>query len=193
MPFGRAYGLCGGMIWRAKRLFERGEAISPRAVVPPTLSREYLALQFEQWRSLSLPPLGLGGEAWRYLGWMRAPLEGAGGLGERTARELERLSAELSEGVPVPIGLVRSRRGEGRLWHNHQVLAYAMAQHRPGVMRVRVYDPNYPLDDGVSLDVESHGDEATTLFVRRWVGGQRLPGWFVSSRVARRIPAQGSV
>lgn len=68
--------------------------------------------------------------------------------------EIEKLAAALKERAVVPIGLIIARpggpRGARNISDNHQVLAYAIEKDEH-VATVRIYDPNYPKDDGVAL------------------------------------------
>ncbi|MBX3388902.1 MAG: hypothetical protein KF691_05555 [Phycisphaeraceae bacterium] len=75
-------------------------------------------------------------------------------LGSLSYPEVEKLAASLREHAVVPIGLIIARpggpRGARNVSDNHQVLAYQI-QKDEHVATVRIYDPNYPKDDGVVL------------------------------------------
>lgn len=83
-----------------------------------------------------------------------APPESTSSL---TRLELPAILASLDRGDLVPLGLVLTRSGRGRLWNNHQVLAYALERPDDATLHIRIYDPNYPADDNCILRVEGLG------------------------------------
>lgn len=74
-----------------------------------------------------------------------------------TRAELPAICRALERGELVPLGLVLTRAGRGQLWNNHQVLAYALERRDDATLHIRIYDPNYPGDDGCIIRVEGLG------------------------------------
>ena len=68
--------------------------------------------------------------------------------------EWPRLQVELDAGRPAMMGLVRTVSDDPRLLgHNHQVMAYGYDLNGPS-LTLRIYDPNWPGDDGVVLSLD---------------------------------------
>lgn len=164
---GDRFGLCGGMSASAADYFLAGRTPPSTREVPGETStlRDYL---FER-QVDSLGALGL--MAAKFVERMALPdvsafVAGAGGVGgrwtdsaaARTAPELGPILMRLDRGDLVPLGLVHVRVGGGSaIWENHQVLAYAY-ERGDGVLTLRVYDPNAPLDDGAVVRLVREGD-----------------------------------
>lgn len=168
---GDRFGLCGGMSASAADYFLAGRTPPSTREVPGETStlRDYL---FER-QVDSLGALGL--MAAKFVERMALPdvsafVAGAGGVGggadgrwtdsaaARTAPELGPILMRLDRGDLVPLGLVHVRVGSGSaIWENHQVLAYAY-ERGDGVLTLRVYDPNAPLDDGAVVRLVREGD-----------------------------------
>jgi hypothetical protein len=148
-----ANGLCGGMVFAARDLFEAG--IAPPAATEPPAGRSPL-FRFvvrRLFHSFDLP----AGPA-RYMTWMVLP-SGEGRLGLRgvaartVGREWPLIKGDLDRGVLSPIGLVRVHSFNPlELGRNHQVLAYGYElDERSDRVAINVYDPNHPGDDEVAL------------------------------------------
>ena len=118
------------------------------------------------------------------LDWLRVPLRfwllaaSPRRLGVTLGRELPRLRRELDAGRLAPVGLVRETGANPlRLTRNHQVLAYA---HEAAGSRlvVRLYDPNWPDRDDVTIVVDGAGEPgAATLHQST---GEPLAAFFVA-------------
>jgi hypothetical protein len=85
--------------------------------------------------------------------------------GKRAARtrdrEWPRIRAALDDGRLTTIGLVRkSGRNPFKLVGNHQVLAYGYDVDDAGI-RIRIYDPNHPNRDNVTVPIAPPGDQST--------------------------------
>lgn len=173
-PFGRVpvgnarLGLCGGMVFAALDHFLAGRPVP--ATATPAVFR-YIARR--QVASLSLPFGAL-----RYYAWQTRPA-----LAARTATvEWPRVKAALDAGRPVPLGLIQVRSRDPRQTiRNHQVLAYGYVPVR-GFVVVRVYDPNHPGDDDLTLALEL-GHPAAHF--RHSAEGPTVRGFFAT----RYIPA----
>ena len=154
-----ANGLCGGMVFAARDLFEAGLS-PPNDTEPPARGTplfRYLVRRLFQ--SFDLP----AGPA-RYMGWMVLPAGetrvGLRGLASRSVgREWPRIRRDLDRGVLSPIGLVRLRSiNPLELGRNHQVLAYGYDLDE-GSRRaaIRVYDPNHPNADDLTISFGLEG------------------------------------
>jgi hypothetical protein len=178
---GGSMGLCGGMAFVVRDLFER--RIDPPADTEPPAkrSRRYRSLfrrQLESFDWLRLPlrfwvlaALHPDPSTW----WSRR-------LGRRPLRKLvretqwPRIRAEIDGGRLAHVGLVRDRSANPfRLTANHQVLAYAYRAASDAVT-VRIYDPNWPDRDDVELRMGLTG--AAPRFEQST--GEPLHGFFLT-------------
>jgi hypothetical protein len=142
-PFGRVpvgdarFGVCGGMVFAALDLFHYGLPVpaDPTPAVWRYLARRLLA----SWD----PPFG----GLRYYLWQTRPR-----LTRATvAGEWPKVRAVLDAGHPAPLGLVQVHAFDPRqVVRNHQVLAYGYEATADAVT-LRVYDPNWPGDDRLTL------------------------------------------
>jgi hypothetical protein len=67
--------------------------------------------------------------------------------------EWPKIKADLDSGILSPIGLATIKSLDPfQMGHNHQVLAYGYELDCAGVV-IRIYDPNYPDDDHVTLSL----------------------------------------
>jgi hypothetical protein len=139
IPLGNAAkGLCGGMVFAAVDLFQRDVTLPelPTAEWVEYFGRRLLA----SWDI----PFGV----LRYYDWMR---RSDAEVAARSANAWRAVKARLDRGLPAPLGLVKAAGWDPRkLGHNHQVLAFSYAAEGDSV-RIRIYDPNYPNDDALSL------------------------------------------
>jgi hypothetical protein len=146
LPIGNASrGLCGGMVFAARDLFERGSP-PPDDREPPALGSPLFGYLVRRlFHSFDLPwgPL-------RYYRWMAAP-DGAV-LRHTVALQWPRVRRELDAGRPAALGLIRPRtRNLLRLGENHQVLAWGYDLEASGALSIAVYDPNHAARDDVTL------------------------------------------
>lgn len=156
-------GLCGGMCWYVRERFERGLAVPPDRAPPENgsplfraivrgqiLSLRWLTVPWRFWRAASRPPATLG----------RATLAG----------EWPRIRAELDAGRLAMVGLVRHHGWSPfQLSRDHQVLAYGYVEDpASGSTTFRVYDPNHPDRDDVTVTLSTAGHTQST--------GERLLG-----------------
>jgi hypothetical protein len=173
-------GLCGGMAFTVRDLFERHLAPPPSAVNPPPGSPAFDYVVDRLLDSLH----GLHGAALgaRYYEWMvlpdRIPVIRRG-VADQTVREsLPEVRACIDSGHLAPLGLVcaASLRPHD-LGKNHQVLAYA---HETSTSRtvLRVYDPNWPDRDDITLTCELRGSGAHPFAYS--TGDHTVRGFFLS-------------
>ena len=147
-PFGigdAASGLCGGMAWFVRERFESGQPVPPDPEPPANGSMLFKALVRRQVISLE---------------WMRTPL-GFWRMGARSAmvrqtreREWPRIRRSIDANRLAMIGLVRSKGlNPFKLTKNHQVLCYGYVT-ADETIRLRIYDPNWPNRDDVTIVIE---------------------------------------
>jgi hypothetical protein len=180
LPVGNASrGLCGGMVFAARDLFEAGVPPPSDTEAPGQGSPLFGYLVRRLFASFNLPAGPL-----RYLLWMALPTGsflGIRGVAARTAGEWARVRHELDQGRPAALGLVRARSlSPFRLARNHQVLAYGYdLDEGTGALSIAVYDPNHPDDDGVSLNLEL-ADGRMEGPIRYESGGHAVRGFFLT-------------
>lgn len=189
LPVGNASrGLCGGMVFAARDVFEAGR-LPPAAATAPTRGTpvfRYLARRlFSSW--------GLPFGVLRYVAWSMLPDGDAWvvrGVTSRTLRrEWPRVRDEVGAGRLCPLGLVRVRSiSPWTMARNHQALAYGFdLDETNGLVHVLVYDPNHPDDDSIRLAFDPGGppDHREIGYVK---GERRVRGFFVT---AYRPPSSG--
>jgi hypothetical protein len=141
-----AEGLCGGMCFAVADRFLAGASVPADADAPPAdsaLFREIARRQVDSLQYLAVVPVRF---------WFAAARVAAGrwSAGDQV-REWRALCADIDAGRPAMAGLVRSSViNPFGLTHNHQVLGYAY-EATGTEARLRIYDPNHPLDDDVAL------------------------------------------
>ena len=186
IPIGNAAnGLCGGMAFAARDLFEAGTEAPPDRSPPArgTPLFRYLVRRLFSSFDLPLGPL-------RYWFWMALPTGGSRGLTGRTIRrEWPRVKADIDRGELSALGLIRTRSlNPLSLGLNHQVLAYRYREDDPaGAVTVSVYDPNHPDEDSVALIVHRSGPHLGVSYV---VGELPVRGFF---RTRYRRPSRRSL
>ena len=147
MPDG--YGLCGGMAALAGDFFHHGRPCPAQKEAPPTGSPLHRALVRRQLDTFGAAPAFT--TVRRFAAWTRAP---DAAVRQHTLPEWQATRNRLAEGALVQLGLLYVRRLT-RLHENHQVLACGLAS----PTALRVYDPNRPLRDDVTIRLRpSRGD-----------------------------------
>lgn len=152
-------GLCGGMAFAVRDYFEAGRA-PPNLEIPPTEGELFNYLVTRLFDSFDLPfgprrylelmsPLRSDGETF----WSRLGLAPHGRAWVMIRDEWPKIRADLDAGYPCPLGLVRVESANPfDLGKNHQVLAYGY-QILDRTVAFRLYDPNLPSRDDVTLSV----------------------------------------
>jgi hypothetical protein len=163
-PSARVMGLCGGMAFVVRDLFERQLPPPPETVPPAPGSQRYRALYRREVESFDWLRLPIRFWVWSALHpevptwWSR--LLRRRPIGELSLEEeFPRIRAQIDAGELAMIGLVRGRSFDPRrLTLNHQVLGYGYRVD-PTRISIRIYDPNHP--DGDSVEVWIHLAPAT--------------------------------
>lgn len=181
-----ALGLCGGMVMTTRDLFEAGIAPPPDAVPPAHGTPRFRAIVRRQVQSLDwlrVPLRYYDLQAWR----PDPPVGLAARLGREPARvvaatrEWPRIRAAIDAGELPVVGLIRVAGWSPLLLtRNHQTLGYAYDE-APGRIELRVYDPNHPGDDTVTLHIEREADDGRPRHARirlRQSTGEPLLGFF---------------
>ena len=175
IPLGDAYnGVCGGMVYALMDLFLK----QPRMLPPATTAlptggtplMNYILARLIDGFALQFGPLS---NAMKYVDMMSTldhdTTFSRGVPSMIVANEWPRIKADIDAGWPSPIGLV------GGVWvwptnisakikmlgHCHCVLVYAYDLDDALNLTLHVYDPNDPLDDGSTLEMNI-GDPAHT-------------------------------
>lgn len=170
----RWYGLCGGMSCAAANAFLAGVALPSDRVVPAFGSALHRALVVRQLESLGV----LAIDVTRYAWWMALSQRT---LDARTQRELDGIAGRLEAGEFVVLGLVQESWWQRPdLTGNHQVLAFAVAQ-QDGTRVVRVYDPNFPGNDRVSIEFRPSPDGVAAYRVAPGRSDRRIRGVFATA------------
>ena len=192
-------GLCGGMALTARDLWEAGVPAPVDANPPANGSPRFRALVRRQVESLDWFRVPL-----RYLDLQAFRPDPPGGLAALLRREPPRVDALLREwprirdeidgGHPTVVGLIRATGSSPwALSRNHQVLAYGYEE-TPEAITLRVYDPNHPGRDDVTLEIGvATGPDAATRPWRERITlhqstGEPLLGFF-----RQPYPPSGSV
>ena len=179
-----AYGLCGGMSFLAADFHSFGMAVPTTSTVPPIGSPIYNKLLKRQLDSLKLTTIGLdfGAPALKFWEWMGLPDTGRGSVAQKTALEVATINRILRSSRFAVFGLVLVNRS-GSLTENHQILAYCLTQRTPLNFVYKIYDPNHPLRNDITIEVQIVGGEARVFHVVPARGGgapsrTRVRGFF---------------
>ncbi|MEW5992695.1 MAG: hypothetical protein AB1736_15310 [Chloroflexota bacterium] len=147
-----AEGLCGGMCFATADRFLRGEP-PPADVEPPAAGSSL----FREIARRQLDSLELGIVPLRFW-WVAARVRTGRWPAAEQVREWRSIRGDLDAGRPAMLGLVRSAAvNPFSLTKNHQVLGYGYEAGRDRAT-IRIYDPNHPGRDDVTLDLRVDGD-----------------------------------
>jgi hypothetical protein len=145
-------GLCGGMSWFVREWFEAGRVVPADVAPPANGSPLFRAIVRRQILSLD---------------WLRGPmrfwlaaLSSPDRLRERSlAVEWPRIRSAIDAGRLPMVGLVRHRGWSPfQLTKDHQVLAFGYdTAGTDGPTTIRLYDPNWPNRDDVSITLMRGG------------------------------------
>ncbi|TLN04466.1 hypothetical protein FDZ74_14190, partial [bacterium] len=145
------YGLCGGMSSSAYDHYLYGREIPANVSTP----RSGSVLQRYLYRR-QMDTFGTLGEyILKFASWMKLPDDTAEGLCTLTLHELEQFRARLANNAASVLGIVYEKGTRvSHLFLNHQVLGYALEVADEDHSAIRIYDPNYPGRDDVSIKLE---------------------------------------
>jgi hypothetical protein len=173
-----ANGLCGGMVFAVRDLFEAGLPRPPARQNPPPDSPAFgyiVERLFDSFGGL----LGIG----RYLLWMNLPRDDSlivHGLSWLTINgSMPVIRSAIDEGHPCPLGLVCIQSlNPVDLGQNHQVLVWGY-EDGPTTTTLHLYDPNHPNRDDVTITFDPTHPAQTTDFLYS-TGEHTVFGFFVS-------------
>jgi hypothetical protein len=149
-------GLCGGMSWFVREWFESGRPVPTDTAAPDNGSPLFKAIVRRQVYSLD---------------WLRGPLRfylAAASSPERIRRrtlesEWPQIRAMIDGGRLALLGLVRHHGWNPfDLQRDHTVLAFGYEVDPAGVTTVRLYDPNHPNRDDVTVTLKPDGFRQST-------------------------------
>jgi hypothetical protein len=145
-------GLCGGMAWYVRETFAAAKPIPADAEPPANGSPLFQAIVRRQVLSLDW----LRGPA-RF--WLTAARGATQALAETRQTEWPAVRAVIDAGRLPMLGLVRHTGWNPfALSSDHQVLAFAYSTDGPtGSTTIRLYDPNWPDRDDVTLTIDAFG------------------------------------
>jgi hypothetical protein len=186
IPIGDAsQGLCGGMIYAVRDLFEAGRTPPPRNTPPPAGTPLYKYIVKRLIDSWDLPR-----GAVRYYQLQNAAdadvvwaLGRRPGIGRTTlVDEWPKVRLDLDSGRLSALGVITVHTADPlKLGLNHQVLAYGYDL-AGTVVTLRAYDPNTPVDaaDSVTLSFDTAGDLAKPVPITHnlAIGGRPVRGFF---------------
>jgi hypothetical protein len=172
-------GLCGGMCFAARDLFDAGLQPPPDTASPPPGSPLLNYLTRRLLASWNIPTGVL-----TYYSWANTPdHDTLGGLRHGLARmtiqdQIPQLTASIDQGTPCPLGLVTVYSADpAQLSRCHQVLAYAYD--RQGTyFRAAVYDPNSPERDDIHIGLDTANPGHTTMINHNVNIAEPIRGFF---------------
>ena len=167
-------GLCGGMCFTVRDLFEAGAAVPPDREPPANGSARFKSIVRRQVQSLDFFRLPM-----RF--YRRSAFGSSLGrdrIKQTYEREWPKIRREIDEGRLAMLGLVRvAGKNPFGLTGNHQVIAYGYAEDGRGVT-LRIYDPNWPDNDNVTAVLRL--DEAFRPTSLASSTGEPLLGYFLA-------------
>lgn len=170
IPLGDARdGMCGGMAYAVRDLYEAGRLPPPITTHPASGS---VAFSYLYQRLLqSFTPEAV----WNYAKWMHPafynPANRKAGISWMTIQEATPALKEcISRGFPCPLGLIYAQAvidtwNIAELGKNHQVLAWGYKV-EASTTTVKLYDPNYPGKDDVVIYFDHTKPEQPTVFTQ---------------------------
>src|SRR6186997_461834 len=150
-------GLCGGMAWFVRERFERGLPVPTDVVAPANGTPVFQSIVRRQVQSLDW----LRGP-WRF--WRSAAMSPAGLVRQSIDVEARRILVRIQTGQLALVGLIRHHSWSPfELDRDHTVLAYAGERDEiTGETTFRLYDPNWPDRDDVTVTVTRAGLRQST-------------------------------
>ena len=150
-----AAGLCGGMAWSARERFVAGRPIAPDTEAPANGSPLFRSLVRSQVQSLRWFLT-----SWRF--WWAGVIGAERTLTSTRDHVVPGVEAAIDAGRLPLVGLVRhTGASPWAMTGSHQVLAYEYATNGD-TTTLRIYDPNWPDRDDVSITVDAAGIRQST-------------------------------
>ena len=150
-----AAGLCGGMAWYARERFVTGRPIPPDIEAPANGSPLFRSLVRSQVRSLRWFLT-----SWRF--WWAGVVGPERTLASTRDGVLPSIERAIDGGRLPLVGLVRhTGPSPWAMTGSHQVLAFGYAKDAHSTT-VRIYDPNWPDRDDVTITVDGTGIRQST-------------------------------
>ncbi len=145
------YGLCGGMSSSVYDHYLFRCEIPHRNTIPRTgslLQRHLYRRQMDTFGTL-------GEYVLKFAAWMKLPDDTNEGLSCLTWHEYRQFQERLENNLGSVLGILYEKGAQlNRLFLNHQVLGYAQYSQDADHAAIRIYDPNYPDRDDVTLRLE---------------------------------------
>ncbi len=167
-------GLCGGMCFTVRDLFESQAAVPLDREPPANGSPRFKSIVRRQVQSLDYFRLPI-----RF--YRRSAFGSSLGrdrIKQTFEREWPKIRREIDEGRLAMLGLIRvAGKNPFKLTGNHQVIAYGYAEDGRGVT-LRIYDPNWPDNDNVTAVLRL--DEALRPTTLESSTGEPLLGYFLA-------------
>ncbi len=183
----RSRGRCGGMVFAALDAFSAGAPLPPDSSSTGLPAHDSALARWIWRRQADSVATAVGENLWRFVALTYLPTWASGGAGPVARRELLRVFDLLRSGRPAALGLVAAV-GLTTFGRNHQVLAYA-AEFGDDRVLIRVYDPNHPRRDDVTIEVVLM--ERAPAVER--IGSRAIVwrGLFVERYLPARVPVSG--
>jgi protocatechuate 3,4-dioxygenase beta subunit len=162
-------GLCGGMVFASRDVFEAGKVAPPFTENPAAGSPAFNFVVDRLFDSMNIPDGVL-----KWYDWMRRsrhdihPIGTVPGLSSLTINdEMPKVRRTIDQGHPCPIGLLLPEGHSDNpfdMGKNHVVMVYGY-EDAGNTTTIRIYDPNCPMDDGVIITFDNSHPDHTTDFV----------------------------
>lgn len=182
-----ANGLCGGMVYAARDYFHVGLPV-PRHKLGPLSGPLYDFIVGRLYDSFALP---LG---WtEYLRLMSPGCSAQERASTACSTAFSRIQADIRSGAPSPIGLIQVDTTDiAKVGLNHQVLVYGYQRSGHSV-QLRIYDPNHPERDDITLSFQTNQVPATFNYSVTPGGDGRIYSFFCHLYQRQQPPAADTV
>jgi hypothetical protein len=142
------HGLCGGMVFTVidyNKSKKKAPAVNDVPKEETDLYNYLKKRQLASWGKMNTMVL-------RYVQWMTFSDEKAQA---ETRKSWQVVKKALDDNDFAVLGLIYNDiRDSLRVWDNHQVLAYGYSEMEDGTTRIHLYDPNFPNNDNIHIEVK---------------------------------------
>ncbi|HRK27113.1 MAG TPA: hypothetical protein PK239_07465 [Chitinophagales bacterium] len=167
------YGLCGGMVKAAADFFVHNLPLPSANVIPQINTPLYRYLFKRQLQSFGAVYHLLG----KFFAWWMFKSDTQ--VQVLCLAEWNNIKVQLQQKRIVQLGMVYVNFKQGKLWENHQVLAYGYEQVSNETAHIFIYDPNFPRRNNVFIKAQqvafTIGNTPTSLLICE----QHVPNWIV--------------